>query len=167
MNTNKNNLSSDITVLKIIRNYGRGLITLNECYYKLNEYLKENNKIANIKNLDPILDEKLEKEFQRFCNSLKDKSNEEIISKSYEITVKKELKDEIKNLSWYDREKAIMIDQDNLLDEFYHDWQNTGVELGDVLIDSLEESVSMLTRYYGKQNKFMIKSRNDDYERYE
>lgn len=164
---NKNNLSSDITVLEIIRSYGRGFSTLDECYYKINEYLKENNKIDNIKSLDSILKEKLEKEFQRFCSSLKDKSNEEVISKAYEITVKEELKNEITNLSWHDREKAIMIDQNNLLDEFYHDWQNTDIALGDVLIDSLEDSVSMLTRYYGKQNKFMIKSKNKDtnYER--
>ena len=43
-----------------------------------------------------------------------------------------------------------------LLTEFYHDWLNTDVPLGESLRDTLEDSVAMLTRYYGKQNKFRI-----------
>ena len=59
----------------------------------------------------------------------------------------------------HDQEKVIMIDQDDLLTEFYHDWLDTDVPLGDVLKDTLEESVASLTRYYGKQNFFKIKER--------
>ncbi len=118
--------------------------------------------LSNAEKLARILDEKLEREYTKFCNTLKTKSPEEIIDKAYELTVKRELKDEIKALSWHDKEMAIMIDQVDLLDEFYHDWLNTDIALGDVLIDSLEDSVSMLTRYYGKQNLFKVVSKSKD-----
>ena len=55
-----------------------------------------------------------------------------------------------------EKEKAIMIDQNDLLTEFYHDWLNTDITLGESLRDTLEDSVAMITRYYGKQNKFRI-----------
>ena len=59
-------------------------------------------------------------------------------------------------MNLHDKEKAIMIEQNDLLTEFYHDWLDTDVPLGDVLKETLEESVSTLTRYYGKQDKFRI-----------
>ena len=139
--------------LNIISDYAKGKIDLNKCY----ELIKENKKldIEEI-DLDKILSVKLDKEFDDFCENLKTKTPEEIIEKSYEITVKDELKEEIKNMNLHDKEKAIMIEQNDLLTEFYHDWLDTDVPLGDVLKETLEESVSTLTRYYGKQDKFII-----------
>ncbi len=139
--------------LNIISDYAKGKIDLNKCY----ELIKENKKldIEEI-DLDKILSVKLDKEFDNFCENLKTKTPEEIIEKSYEITVKDELKEEIKNMNLHDKEKAIMIEQNDLLTEFYHDWLDTDVPLGDVLKETLEESVSTLTRYYGKQDKFRI-----------
>ena len=64
-------------------------------------------------------------------------------------------------ISGAEKEKAIMIDQNDLLTEFYHDWLNTDVPLGESLRDTLEDSVAMLTRYYGKQNKFRINEEID------
>jgi hypothetical protein len=139
--------------LNIISDYAKGKIDLSKCY----ELIKENKKldIEEI-DLDKILSVKLDKEFDNFCENLKTKTPEEIIEKSYEITVKDELKEEIKNMNLHDKEKAIMIEQNDLLTEFYHDWLDTDVPLGDVLKETLEESVSTLTRYYGKQDKFRI-----------
>lgn len=124
----------------------------------LSEYNNVVNKITN-NYFDTLLKQKLEKEYKDFCESLKTKSPEEIIKKAYEITVKEEIKEEIKNMNLHDQEKIIMLNQDNLLTEFYHDWLDTDVPLGDVLKETLEESVSTLTRYYGKQNHFKIKER--------
>ena len=139
--------------LNIISDYAKKKIDLNKCY----ELIKENKKldIEEI-DLDKILSVKLDKEFDDFCENLKTKTPEEIIEKSYEITVKDELKEEIKNMNLHDKEKAIMIEQNDLLTEFYHDWLDTDVPLGDVLKETLEESVSTLTRYYGKQDRFRI-----------
>ena len=138
-------------LLKAYKDYQRGVISL-----------EEYNSIANTtknKNFDFLLEKKLEKEFNAFREKLKTKSPEEIIDKAYELIVKEEIKEELKNMKLHDQEKVIMIDQDDLLTEFYHDWLDTDVPLGDVLKDTLEESVASLTRYYGKQNFFKIKER--------
>ena len=158
-NENRNKISKinrseiDNGSLNIIREYGKGKISLKECYKKLAE---RQNNIGNIKDLTEILNQKLEREFKDFCNEMEEKKPKEIVKKAYEITVKQELKEEIKNMRLEEKEKAIMIDQNDLLTEFYHDWLNTDITLGESLRDTLEDSVAMITRYYGKQNKFRI-----------
>ncbi len=158
-NENRNKISKinkseiDNGSLNIIREYGKGKISLKECYKKLAE--RQNNK-GNIKDLTEILNQKLEREFKDFCDKIEEKKPKEIVKKAYEITVKEELKEEIKNMRLEEKEKAIMIDQNDLLTEFYHDWLNTDIPLGESLRDTLEDSVAMITRYYGKQNKFRI-----------
>ena len=158
-NENRNKISKinrseiDNGSLNIIREYGKGKISLKECYKKLAE---RQNNIGNIKDLTEILNQKLEREFKDFCNEMEEKKPKEIVKKAYEITVKEELKEEIKNMRLEEKEKAIMIDQNDLLTEFYHDWLNTDITLGESLRDTLEDSVAMITRYYGKQNKFRI-----------
>ena len=138
-------------LLKAYKDYQRGVISLEE-YNSIANTTKNNN-------FDFLLEKKLEKEFNAFREKLKTKSPEEIIDKAYELIVKEEIKEELKNMKLHDQEKVIMIDQDDLLTEFYHDWLDTDVPLGDVLKDTLEESVASLTRYYGKQNFFKIKER--------
>ena len=54
----------------------------------------------------------------------------------------------------HDKEKFIMFGQKNLLDEFYHDWLDTDVPLGDVLEDTLEESIANMTRYANRKIDF-------------
>lgn len=158
-NENRNKISKinkseiDNGSLNIIREYGKGQISLKECYKKLAE--RQNNR-GNIKDLTEILNQKLEREFKDFCDKMEEKKPKEIVKKAYEITVKEELKEEIKNMRLEEKEKAIMIDQNDLLTEFYHDWLNTDIPLGESLRDTLEDSVVMITRYYGKQNKFRI-----------
>lgn len=158
-NENRNKISKinkseiDNGSLNIIREYGKGRISLKECYKKLAE--RQNNR-GNIIDLTEILNQKLEREFKDFCNKIEEKKPKEIVKKAYEITVKEELKEEIKNMRLEEKEKAIMIDQNDLLTEFYHDWLNTDIPLGESLRDTLEDSVVMITRYYGKQNKFRI-----------
>lgn len=138
-------------LLKAYRDYQRGAISLDE-YNSIANTTKNNN-------FDYLLEDKLEKEFKTFKENLKAKAPEEIIDKAYELVVKEEIKEEIKNMKLHDQEKVIMIDQSDLLTELYHDWLDTDVPLGEVLKDTLEESVLALTRYYGKQNHFKIKER--------
>ena len=138
-------------LLRAYKDYQRGVISLEE-YNSIANTTKSNN-------FDYLLEEKLEKEFNTFREKLKTKSPEEIIDKAYELIVKEEIKEELKKMKLHDQEKVIMIDQDDLLTEFYHDWLDTDVPLGDALKEILEESVASLTRYYGKQNFFKIKER--------
>ncbi len=100
------------------------------------------------------LNKKLDEEYKKLCDELKLKSKEEIIERAYELTVKEELKEEIKNMDLYDKEIIIMTEQDDLLNEFYHDWLDIDVPLGEVLRDTIQESIASITRYYKKQNKF-------------
>ena len=135
-------------LLKACKDYQRGMISLDE-YHNIEKEIKENN-------FDLLLEEKLENEFKSFCEKLKTKTPEQIIEKAYEITVKEEIKEELKNMELYEQEKVIMIEQPDLLNELYHDWLDTDTPLGDSLRDTLEESVFSLTRYFGKQNLFKI-----------
>ena len=83
------------------------------------------------------LNMKLESEYKNLCDELKRKS-----------------KEEIKNMDLYDKEIIIMTEQKDLLNEFYHDWLDTDVPLGEALRNTLEESVAIITRYYNKQSRF-------------
>ena len=50
--------------------------------------------------------------------------------------------------------------QEDLLNEFYHDWLDCDTPLGDSLKECLEESVATLTRYMGKKKNIVI-NKND------
>lgn len=152
-------LTNDVKSLEIIEHFARGRISLSDCYDMINERLKQKKTNYKVEDLREILDEKIEDEFKKFQDNLKEKSKEEIIEKYYETTVKSELKDEIKNMNLHDKEIAVMINQDDLLTEFYHDWLNSDVPLGESLQDTLQESVASITRYYAKQNNFRIQGR--------
>ncbi len=152
-------LSNDVKALEIIEHFARGRISLNDCYEMLNGRLEQKKTDYKVTHLREILDEKVEIEFKKFKDSLKEKSKEEIIEKYYETTAKSELKDEIKNMNLHDKEVAVMINQDDLLTEFYHDWLDSDVTLGESMQDTIQESVASITRYYGKQNNFRIQGR--------
>lgn len=47
------------------------------------------------------LDEKIDNEFTSFCENAKTKSPQEILDSAYEITVKEEIKDSLKNMDLY------------------------------------------------------------------
>jgi len=152
-------LTKDVKALEIIEHFARGRISLNDCYEMLNGRLEQKKTDYKVTHLREILDEKVEIEFKKFKDSLKEKSKEEIIEKYYETTAKSELKDEIKNMNLHDKEVAVMINQDDLLTEFYHDWLDSDVTLGESMQDTIQESVASITRYYGKQNNFRIQGR--------
>ena len=128
--------------------YANGKITLDECF----NILLERGDLSN--SLSKDFEEKLDKEFNELCEGLQQKTPKEIIDRDYEITVKEEIKEELKYMDLHDKEKFIMFGQKNLLDEFYHDWLDTDVPLGDVLEDTLEESIANMTRYANRKIDF-------------
>ena len=123
----------------------------------LEEYiLTSRNRTKNVDmkkriDLNNKLADKLDKEYKDFCKEIMTKDKKEIFDRAYEITVKGELKEELKNMELYDTEKEMIILQDDVLNEFYKDWLDCNTPLGDVLIENLEESVATLTRYMGKR----------------
>lgn len=120
--------------------YKRGIIDAKEY---------ENIKVID---LDLALETKLEREFNHFKKGLKKLSKNKIIDKAYEITSKEEIKDILINMDLHDAEKEMLFYQDDILNEFYHDWLDCDVSLGDSMQYCIEESIATLTKYMGKKN---------------
>lgn len=112
---------------------------------------KEYEKIKVV-DLDLALETKLEREFKAFKKDLKKIPKNKIIDKAYEITAKEEIKNILINMDLHDAEKEILFYQDDILNEFYHDWLDCDVSLGDSMQYCIEESIATLTKYMGKKN---------------
>lgn len=102
--------------------------------------------------LDLALQTKLEREFNHFKKGLKKLPKSKIIDKAYEIVVKEEIKDMLAYMDLHDTEKEMLFLQDDILNEFYHDWLDCDVPLGDSMEYCIEDSVATLTKYMGKKN---------------
>ena len=120
--------------------YKRGIIDAKEY---------ENIKLID---LDLALETKLEREINQFKRGLKKLPKNKIINKAYEITAKEEIKDTLINMELHDAEKEMLFYQDDILNEFYHDWLDCDVPLGDSMQYCIEESIATLTKYMGKKN---------------
>ena len=99
------------------------------------------------------LNKKLEKEYTEFLKEMRNKPKDDIIKGAYEITVKEELKDTIGYMNLHPTEIQALLNEDNVLTEFYHDWLDEDSSLGEVLENSIGESIAILTRYFNKNNK--------------
>lgn len=148
-------LDEEITIFESLKNGQSTSVKFYE--WMVNDHLK------NLRNVN-ALEQKLDKEFEEYCNSLKNKTPSEIIDSAYEITVKQEMKDYLKNMALFPKELRILLEQNNILTEFYHDWLNVDTPLGESLESSVGESISMITRYYDK-NKKIKKNKNIENER--
>lgn len=114
----------------------------------------DNESYKRIKNvdLDLALQTKLEREFNHFKKGLKKLPKNKIIEKAYEITSKEEIKDTLINMDLHKTEKEILFLQDDILNEFYHDWLDCDIPLGDSMKYCIEDSIITLTKYIDKNN---------------
>ena len=112
---------------------------------------KEYEKIKVV-DLDFALQTKLEREFNHFKKGLKKLPKSKIIDKAYEIVVKEEIKDMLTYMDLHDAEKEMLFLQDDILNEFYKDWLDCDVPLGDSMEYCVEDSIATLTKYMGKKN---------------
>lgn len=135
-------LEQEIEIIEKIKN---GDISVGQHKSIIKHRIKELKGINN-------LNEKLDNEFKDFCEKTKEKTAEEIINSAYEITVKEEIKNSLKDMELFPLEVDALLKQDNVLNEFYHDWLNVDTPLGEVLENSIEESIAMITRY-NKSNR--------------
>ena len=113
----------------------------------------DSNELEKIKviDMDLALQTKLEREFKHFKKGLKKLPKNKIIDKAYEITSKEEIKDILINMDLHDAEKEMLFYQDDILNEFYHDWLDCEVPLGDSMQYCVEESIATLTKYMDKK----------------
>lgn len=130
--------------------YQRGIIDEKE-YKKLlhNNCVKINDEI----DLESKLANKLDRELKNFKNELKKLPKSKIIDKAYELVSKEEIKDNLINMPLYDKEKEMLFLQDDVLNEFYHDWLDSDMPLGDSMKECVEESIATLSRYFNKHSK--------------
>lgn len=130
--------------------YQRGIIDEKE-YKELlhNNCDKTNDEI----DLDSKLANKLDKELKKFKKKMKKLPKSKIIDKAYELVSKEELKDNLINMSLYDKEKEMLFLQDDVLNEFYHDWLDSDIPLGNSMKECVEESIATLSRYFNKHSK--------------
>ena len=118
--------------------YKRGKITEEELKRAIGiDKVYRNYTIRNLKNdksnkkdeeetkdfsIDNALERVLESEYEEFKKEMLKKSKEEIFESAYEITSKEEIKDTLKYMNLHRAEKEMLILQDDILTEFYHDW---------------------------------------------
>ena len=112
---------------------------------------KEYHERLKIVDLDLALETKLKREFKAFKKDLKKLPKNKIIDKAYELISKEEIKDTLLNMDLHEAEKEMLFYQDDVLYEFYHDWLDCDVPLGDSMQYCIEESVATLTKYMGKK----------------
>lgn len=112
---------------------------------------KEYHERLKIVDLDLALETKLKREFKAFKKDLKKLPKNKIIDKAYELISKEEIKDTLLNMDLHEAEKEMLFYQDDVLNEFYHDWLDCDVPLGDSMQYCIEESVATLTKYMGKK----------------
>lgn len=121
--------------------------------FLLNKTEYENNERGvEIIDLDEALETMLEREFNHFKKGLKKLPKGKIIERAYELVCKEEIKEELKYIELHDAEKELMVIRGNVLDEFYKDWLDCDVTLGESMQNSIEESIATMTRYMGRRN---------------
>ena len=129
--------------------------------YKNDKSHKKDENETKDFSIDSTLERVLENEFEEFKEETLKKSKEEIFESAYEITSKEEIKDNLKYMNLHRAEKEMLILQDDILNEFYHDWLDDDTPLGDSMKSCIEESIAVLTKYIGK--RFNLK--REKYER--
>lgn len=128
--------------------------------YNNDKFNKKDKEETKDFSTDNALERVLEKEFEEFKRETLKKSKEEIFESAYEITSKKEIKDNLKYMNLHRAEKEMLILQDDILNEFYYDWLDDDTPLGESMKPFIEESLAVLTKYIGK--RFNLKREKDE-----
>ena len=140
--------TEDNEMMAYYRKYAKGTITRQELEDMMTAKGLKDNK------LDKDLEDKLNKEYEDFINRILERPKESIVVRAYEIVSKAEIKQQLLNMTLHDKEKAVLLDTEDVLDAFYEDWLDTDVHFGEIMYDTIEESVATATKYYNKQGKF-------------
>ncbi len=103
------------------------------------------------------LNEKVEQEYASFKKELEQKSPKEIIEKAYELVVKEQIKEELKEKNLTGDELKALLKEKDLLSECYEDWRNSDGRLGEVISYTIDDSIEIIEQEYKKENKQKIK----------
>ncbi len=104
-------------------------------------------------NLDEGFYNKLNNELKELYENLVEKGKEEILNSAYEITVKEQIVDILKDMNLHEVEKEVLFLRDDLLSELYQDWLHYDATLKEPITDSVDKSISTILRNLGIKNE--------------
>ena len=120
--------------------------------FEYTKKLQKENAETEI-NLDEGFYNKLENELKEFHENLLEKGNGEILNSAYEITVKEQIVDILKDMNLHEVEKEVLFLRDDLLTELYQDWLHYDATLKEPITDSVDKSISTILRNLGIKNE--------------
>ena len=113
--------------------------------FEYTKKLQKENEETEL-NLDEGLYNKLDNEIKELYGNLLEKGKEEILNSAYEITVKEQIRDILKEMNLHEVEKEILFLRDDLLTELYQDWLHHDSSLREPITDSVDKSISTILR---------------------
>lgn len=120
--------------------------------FEYTKKLQKENAETEI-NLDEGFYNKLDNELKEFHENLLEKGKEEILNSAYEITVKEQIVDILKDMNLHEVEKEVLFLRDDLLAELYQDWLHYDANLKEPITDSVDKSISTILRNLGIKNE--------------
>ena len=120
--------------------------------FEYTKKLQKENAETEI-NLDEGFYNKLDNELKEFHENLLEKGNGEILNSAYEITVKEQIVDILKDMNLHEVEKEVLFLRDDLLAELYQDWLHYDATLIEPITDSVDKSISTILRNLGIKNE--------------
>ena len=120
--------------------------------FEYTKKLQKENAETEI-NLDEGFYNKLDNELKELHEKLLKKGNEEILNSAYEITVKEQIVDILKDMNLHEVEKEVLFLRDDLLAELYQDWLHYDATLKEPTTDSVDKSISTILRNLGIKNE--------------
>ena len=115
--------------------------------FEYTKKLQKENEETEL-NLDEVLYNKLDNELKELHGNLLEKGKEEILNSAYEITVKEQIRDILKEMNLHEVEKEILFLRDDLLTELYQDWLHHDSSLREPITDSVDKSISTILRNF-------------------
>lgn len=115
--------------------------------FEYTKKLQKENEETEL-NLDERLYNKLDNEIKELYGNLLEKGKEEILNSAYEITVKEQIRDILKEMNLHEVEKEILFLRDDLLTELYQDWLHHDSSLREPITDSVDKSISTILRNF-------------------
>lgn len=115
--------------------------------FEYTKKLQKENEETEL-NLDEGLYNKLDNEIKELYGNLLEKGKEEILNSAYEITVKEQIRDILKEMNLHEVEKEILFLRDDLLTELYQDWLHHDSSLREPITDSVDKSISTILRNF-------------------
>ena len=98
------------------------------------------------------LEEKLQKEFDEFGQEIvEENSPDEIFDRAYEIAVKEQIKDELNSRNLDDIELKALLKHNYIIAEVYDEWMNEDTRLGEILDNSIDNTIEFITEDYSKK----------------